>query len=60
MAGGSVVTSSEAALLSSIHPLLEVWGYMIYSMLITDVAGELVLHPEHQQNRKRDVFYACQ
>ena len=34
---------------SSIHsclslPLLEIWGYMKYFMLITDVAGELVLN----------------
>ena len=34
---------------SSIHscislPLLEIWGHMIYFMLITDVAGELVLN----------------
>ena len=32
---------------SSIHsclslPLLEIWGYMIYFMLITDVAGEFI------------------
>lgn len=64
--GGWVLrVTSEEERCSSIRPglslsLLETGGYMIYFMLITDEAGELVLNLSHRQNRKCDVFYACQ
>ena len=56
--GCSAVTSKEAALFQQ-HPFLfkpsTVRGYMIYFMLTTDVAGELVLN--YSISRTENVMY---